>query len=228
MAWIPETEFQSPFARNKREQERIPAFRLDKEPVSRAAYLAFVRSHAGWRRSRVGRLFTDSTYLTSWNGDFQPPSPLEEPVTQVSWFAAKAYCSSLGKRLPATAEWERAILQIPAGMDSAVYFSQILKWYSSPHGPADGKRATAGSRNAYGIRNLFGKVWEWTADFNTAGPSERGELSAKDASFYCGGAAASAAPGTDYATFMRYAFRSSLKPDFTVGALGFRCAQDAP
>jgi formylglycine-generating enzyme required for sulfatase activity len=42
---------------------------------------------------------------------------------------------------------------------------------------------------------------------------------------FCGAGAATAADATDYATFMRYAFRSSLRASYTVRNLGFRCSQ---
>ena len=37
-----------------------------------------------------------------------PGAPAESPVVRVSWFAARAYAAWCGKRLPTTAEWERA------------------------------------------------------------------------------------------------------------------------
>lgn len=43
---------------------------------------------------------------------------------------------------------------------------------------------------------------------------------------FCGAGAVTAADKNDYASFMRIAFRSSLKAGYTAGSLGFRCARD--
>lgn len=205
--------------------ERVEPFRMDIRPVTAREYREFLRTHPDWKRSRVKRLFADSAYLVSWPSDDSPPDGSEGlPVTQVSWYAAKAYCSAIGARLPSTPEWERVAMEVPEGMDSAAYFSRILEWYSRPATSGSAPPDTGRLRNAFGIRDMFGRVWEWTSDFNASGPVDRGEGASKNSSFFCGGAAGSAAPGTDYATFMRYAFRSSLKPDFSLGTLGFRCA----
>jgi formylglycine-generating enzyme required for sulfatase activity len=53
----------------------------------------------------------------------------------------------------------------------------------------------------------------------------RGEAGVEREAF-CGAASQGATDRTDYAAFMRYAFRSSLKPDYTIHNLGFRCAKD--
>jgi formylglycine-generating enzyme required for sulfatase activity len=44
--------------------------------------------------------------------------------------------------------------------------------------------------------------------------------------FYCAAGSAGTANKADYAAYMRYAFRESLQATYTVGSLGFRCAQD--
>jgi len=74
------------------------------------------------------------------------------------------------------------------------------------------------------VFDLHGKVWEWTSDFNAASVLSIQSSEGKGSSFFCGGAGQATADGVDYATFMRYSFRSSLKPNFSVGSLGFRCA----
>src|SRR5271166_1428477 len=86
------------------------AFRLDKTPVTNAQYLDFVRVHPQWRRSQAKSLFVDRRYLSKWRGDLAPPpDAAQAPVTNVSWFAAEAFCEARGLRLPATDEWEYAL-----------------------------------------------------------------------------------------------------------------------
>ncbi len=204
----------------------MPAFRIDTHPVSVEEYLAFLQQHVEWRKSKVKRIFADSTYLHSWKEDLEPSSKnLSSPVTQVSWYAAKAYCEAEGKRLPGTREWERIAQTIPEGQDSADYNAQVLEWYGSPS--SKDSSVDKGSINAYGVHDLFGKIWEWTSDFNREGPE--GMISGdRNNSFFCGGAAGAAKPsGVDYATYMRFAFRSSLKPEYSTASLGFRCATEA-
>ena len=48
-----------------------------------------------------------------------------------------------------------------------------------------------------------------------------------DRKLYCAGGALGATDTRNYAAFMRYAFRSSLKGNYTVPNLGFRGARDA-
>ena len=70
-------------------------------------------------------------------------------------------------------------------------------------------------------------MWEWVDDFNTAmvtGES-RGD-SALDRDLFCGAGSLGVNDPNDYAAFMRFALRSSLKANNTTTALGFRCARD--
>lgn len=205
----------------------MPVFRMDAYPVTVEEYLAFVRQHPEWSKSQVRRIFSDSSYLFSWKDDWTPPSKkLSEPITQVSWYAAKSYCEAKGKRLPGTREWERIAQVIPEGQDSIGYAARVLEWYGRPSG--SDQNEGPGSTNAYGVHDLFGKIWEWTSDFNREGP-EGMASGDRNNTFFCGGAAGSAkGSGVDYATYMRFAFRSSLKPEYSTASLGFRCAEDAP
>src|SRR5690606_1110412 len=118
-AMVPSGYYRFPFlSEGKTRLERVEPFRMDIRPVTVREYHGFLRKHPGWKRSRVKRLFADSVYLASWTSDDSPPAGSDElPVTQVSWYAAKAYCSSVGARLPSTAEWERVALEVPNGMD---------------------------------------------------------------------------------------------------------------
>lgn len=208
----------------------VGAFFMDVTQVTNAQFLDFVTQHPEWRRSQVQRSLADRNYLSHWIGDLDLGNDKlrNAPVTNVSWFAAKACCEAQGKRLPTQDEWEfvaRAdATRLDASSDQA-FLRQLLEWYSKPASSAleDVHHAT---QNVYGLRGLHGLVWEWVSDFNSTlvvGDS-RGNDSL-DRKFFCGAGSLLASDVSNYASFMRYAFRSSLKGSYCVGSLGFRGAK---
>ncbi len=227
MALVPKGEFALPFRKDSAEiRMKVDPFYLDRHAVTYAEFLGFVRSHPNQARSRMKRVFADSAYLKEWKDDSTPPTrAVNSPVTQVSWFAAKAYCSSLEKRLPTTAEWEWAAKSLPPGMDSAGLDRAILDWYAKPSNDRFNPIGS-GSVNGNGIRDLFGLVWEWTSDFDAYGFAGLNQRGVADSAAFCGAGGARATKESDYATYMRWAFRLSLHADYSVGSLGFRCARD--
>lgn len=200
----------------------VAAFELDAVPVTNQEYLEFVTAHPAWRRSSIKPVFADDAYLSHWTDDLIPGplAPPDSPVVQVSWFAARAFAKSMGKRLPTLAEWELA-----ARADESNTVSRILAWYGKPvRGALPPIRSTY--QNAHGVWDLHGLVWEWVDDFNTAlvtGESRADVGLERD--LFCGSGALGASSFDDYAAFMRYAFRSSLQARYTVPNLGFRCAR---
>ncbi|MFN8613640.1 MAG: formylglycine-generating enzyme family protein [Vulcanimicrobiota bacterium] len=200
----------------------VAGYWLDRYPVTNQQFLEFVRTHPEWRRSRVKRIFADQGYLAGWTGDLTfPPGLAQAPVVRVSWFAARAYCRAQGKRLPTQQEWEFA-----AQPGSDQLRQQILEWYGRPT-PVSLPAVQSAPPNAYGACALHGLVWEWVEDFNTllvTGES-RGD-SALERDLYCAGGAVNSLDPSDYATAMRFAFRSSLQARYTVANLGFRAARD--
>lgn len=211
----------------------VPPFLLETRPVTNAEFLAFVAAHPRWRRSRVGPLFADRGYLAHWAGDLElgPGAPADAPVVRVSWFAARAFATARGRRLPTTAEWERAAAAGFTGPDGAkepALQTAILAWLARPT-PAVLPAAGSGRPNHFGLHDLHGLVWEWVDDFATA--MTTGESRADtglERNLFCGGAAAGARDLSDYPAFMRAGLRSSLRAHYTVPNLGFRCAQSLP
>lgn len=207
---------------------RVEAFHIDVEPVTNAQFLAFVSAHPEWRKSRIKALFADERYLKRWPSDLKlmDSQAGDEPVTDVSWFAAEAYCKARGLKLPTTDQWEYALADAGRGQDAVRQRS--LDWFAVPNRtrpPAIG----GGPANGFGVKDLVGLVWEWTLDFDAyAITAESQDPNGKDSASFCGGAAVGAADATDYPAFMRYSMRASLKANYTADNLGFRCAGGAP
>jgi formylglycine-generating enzyme required for sulfatase activity len=207
----------------------VKGFEMDIYPVTNADFLEFVRKNPDWARSSVKRLFADSNYLRHWKDDLTiDPVTALSPVVNVSWFAAKEYCECRGKRLPEVAEWEVAArassTRADAGNDPAFY-KYVLGWLTKPT-PSVLPPVGSTFRNFFGIYDLHGLVWEWTWDFNSAlttGES-RGNGSLDNAMF-CGGGSFGAKDMTNYASFMRFAMRSSVKAKYCVPNMGFRCVK---
>jgi formylglycine-generating enzyme required for sulfatase activity len=210
----------------------VRAFWLDTKPVTNADFLAFVRKNPGWRRDRVKRLFADEHYLGHWAladalGKTAPP---KAPVTEVSWFSAKAYCAAKGARLPNEREWELAALASETKPDASAdpgFVERILAFYAEPASSPLLRDVGLGKPNFWGVHDLHGLVWEWIYDYGASLVSfdsrEKGDV---DRNLFCGASGANARDPSDYASFMRIAFRSSLEASTTTARLGFRCARD--
>ncbi|MBP7951084.1 MAG: SUMF1/EgtB/PvdO family nonheme iron enzyme [Verrucomicrobiales bacterium] len=208
---------------------RTPAYFMGTTPVTNGEFLAFVAAHPEWRRSKVTRSVADVNYLRHWAGDMDlGDTASNAPVVNVSWFAAQAYCESKGLRLPTQDEWEFAgradATRADASADQA-FLRKLLEWYSKP---ATGTlpEVQSAEANIHGLRGMHGLVWEWVQDFNSTlivGDS-RGDDSL-ERKLFCGAGALAASDASNYAAYMRYAFRSSLKGAYCVGSLGFRTAR---
>lgn len=204
----------------------VKSFRMDKTAVTNGEFAEFVKQHPKWQRGKVSTKQAEDKYLIHWvkKGTGYAPKleDANKPVTNVSWFAAHAYCRAQGKRLPTIDEWEYAGMASATqkdGSNEPGFSKVILDWYAN--GGKKGLREVGKDKpNFWGIHDMHGLIWEWTEDFNS------GLLNAASAndSLFCGGGAANSTDPNDYASFMRYGFRLSVKAPFTVKNLGFRCA----
>lgn len=219
--------------RNEPAEITVRPFFLDRTPVTNGDFLDFVREQPRWRRSQVKRLFADAHYLSHWAGDLDlGPNSGElarAPVTRVSWFAAKAYAAWRGARLPTTAEWEFAAAagyESPIGTNEVAFVQALNRWYATPL-PTVLPAVASGRPNFWGVHDLHGLVWEWTADFNTAlvTGDARGDTGL-ERRLFCGAGSADVADRSNFPAFMRYGLRSSLRADYALAHLGFRCARD--
>ncbi len=138
-----------------------------------------------------------------------------QPVVGTSWFEADAYASFRGRRLPTGLEWERGA----RGDDARIY-----PWGDDWDDRACAHR-THGLRTAkpiglfppgpFGLFDMVGSVWQWTAD-------ERGESGPHGASRVVRGGAWNNLPWS-----IGCASRNAYPPQAQFSNLGFRCAADA-
>lgn len=232
MAYIPGGTFIPLYNADSTKVEVDPFF-LDKYPVTNAAFYKFLQDNPKWRKSKILPLFADQGYLRHWPEQLNKINDLgnkiNKPVVNISWFAARSYCKSQGKRLPTADEWEFVALASetkPVGAEDPEFYQKALDWYSKP---SSQELNDIGStfKNYYGVYDMYGLVWEWVQDYNSALlSSDSRQSSSFDTNLFCGGGAAGSTDPSNYVAFMRYAMRASLEANFTVGNLGFRCAKE--
>ena len=211
----------------------LPPFALMKQPVTNAEFLAFVEAHPQWQTNQVPPVFAESRYLQHWAGplDLGTTAKPAQPVVNVSWFAAQAFCEAQAARLPTWNEWEYAAAADASRFDARsdpAWRESILGWYARPSSTPLAEVGQSPA-NAYGVQNFNDLVWEWVEDFSgmlVTGDSRNQQD--PDRLKFCGAGALAVDDRENYAVLMRVALLSSLEAHDTTGNLGFRCAKDIP
>lgn len=163
---------EAPSGSRARYAQTLSPFGLAKTEVTNRQWAAFLAANPRWRPENRETLasegLADQGYLASWSADSAAGTKASQPVTGVSWAAATAYCEWLTSRssgqwkavLPTEAMWEAAARASLA--DPAATTQKKATWSdTSASGPAP---VGASGYDAAGIADLFGNVWEWSAD----------------------------------------------------------------
>ncbi|UKJ08510.1 formylglycine-generating enzyme family protein [Solitalea lacus] len=229
MAYIKEGSYIPLYGNADKPPITVSSFYIDKYPVTNAQFLEFVKKHPEYSKSELKGIYAEKNYLYYWLGNYDYGSQKgNAPVTNVSWFAAKCYCECQGKRLPTMDEWEYIAMADEYSVDARTkeeFNKFILSWYEKPQTFLNQVGSTY--KNKWGVFDMHGLVWEWTFDFNSiflSGESRKDKDT--DKLLFCGSGSVNASDLMDYAAFMRFAFRGSLKANFTTRNLGFRCAKN--
>ena len=199
------------------------------------------------------------TPRANWRHPLGPASSIDglddHPVVHVSWFDAEAYAKWAGKRLPTEAEWEFAAR---GGLEGKKYVwgnepfdeshpqcNNFQGHFPDNNSTKDGFARTSPVKafppNGYGLYDMAGNVWQWTADWylpeayaqragggvvvNPTGPPhsfdprERPpERVHRGGSFLC---------CVGYCFNYRPSARMGCTPDTGMSHIGFRCVRDA-
>lgn len=181
-----------------------------------------------------------------WAHPEGPGSVIEDradhPVVHVSWDDAQAFCAWTASRLPTEAEWEfaarggLATLRFPWGDDlepDGEHRMNVFQGsFPASNTVADGYAGTAPvhafAPNGFGLHQMTGNVWEWTADWfdpayyaaspreDPPGPDAGVARVMRGGSYLC---------HASYCNRYRVDARSSSTPDSSTGNLGFRVAR---
>lgn len=233
----------------------VNSFYMDANEVTVADFAKFVKATKYMTEAeKFGSSGVFDTDAKQWamkpNVSWQHPegenstAAPNEPVCQISWNDAVAYAKWAGKRLPTEAEWEYAAR---GGLKNKEYAwgdelkpnGVIMANYWQGEFPVantneDGfqKRAPVKSfkPNNYGLYDMAGNVWEWTADWyaddyyerspkqNPAGAETGEERVMRGGSWMCAG---------NFCTNYRVAGRSHSTPETGLNNVGFRLVRDA-
>jgi formylglycine-generating enzyme required for sulfatase activity len=216
----------------------VGSFYIDRYEVTNARYKKFLDKNPRWRRDHIEARYHNGNYLKHWDGDNYPKEKADHPVTNVSWYSAVAFCRWEGKRLPTEAEWEYAARGGLSGKafpwgDEPVDKTRANYIGSGIKGTA---RVESYPANGYGLFDMAGNVWEFTADewgpypsSPQVNPVAGGNLFLDD-TFYTvtsrrviRGGSWGGAPVN-----LRVAYRDSHPPEGARDFVGFRCAKSAP
>jgi formylglycine-generating enzyme required for sulfatase activity len=107
---------------------------------------------------------------TSWQKPWKVPAQDDQPVLQVSWHDAQAFCKWLSEkegqeyRLPTEAEWEFACRAGSAGLYSFGNDASEQKAYAIVN-EKEPQRVGLRRPNGFGLFDMDGNAWEWCLDW---------------------------------------------------------------
>ena len=155
-------------------------FYMQEREVTKETYARFLAAVPEWSRANraalAARGLVTEDYLADWD-DGRPAAGREnEPVVYLSAFAAEAFAAWLGEQLPPTPGGGRWLVRLPFEPEWEYAARGGLEGAPYPLGsepPAGHLGAAAAGLlpvgqsppNGYGLRDMLGSVWEWTADW---------------------------------------------------------------
>jgi iron(II)-dependent oxidoreductase len=221
----------------------VPPFLMSEVEISNGLYETFTEENPEWTLANKSSLakekLVDDQYLSDWSNATDQANWKDLPVTNVSFYAAQAFCSWLTSKLPTAysgysvrlpfeSEWEWAArgglvgADYPTGRPSAE--DRFLSEGVEGPSPVGGSLA-----NGYGLRDMTGNVWEWCLDWYSPVKYLFSSLNPDNNSFDSSGelpiGAAKVIRGGSWANeqeLIKVSTRGSQPPEWCTPYLGFR------
>jgi sulfatase modifying factor 1 len=213
-------------------QLELPDYAIDRYEVTVADFRRCVQAGGCDASGMSG--FADAADNFDWvYCNWSKEGKDDHPINCVSWKQASSYCGWADKRLPTEAEWEKAARgtdqrTYPWGDEMISCEYAVTNETGKPGDKGCGRDSTypVGSKpkgaSPYGVQDIVGNVWEWTADVYVAAPGVVEESHGKDHHVGKGGCWGSGNPWNSRISWSHHYsadYRSNVR-------LGFRCAKD--
>jgi serine/threonine-protein kinase len=192
----------------------LDAFWIDETEVTNRMYALCVQAGACQAPPNQSSYMRKNYYADAQYGDY--------PVLYVAWEDANGYCAWAGRALPTEAQWEKAA----RGTDERLYpwgnqtpeLTELKTSFQEDTVQVGSYPEEAGP---YGALDMFGNVWEWTADWCEAYPNG-------DPAAFSVMQTYRVLRGGSYVDVADATTRYCNEPELRMHDIGFRCALSGP
>ncbi len=213
----------------------VNAFYIDKFEITNAQYVEFLKDRQN--RLEDGIIWYEDTderariQLTS--SGWQVVSGFEDhPVTEVTWYGARAYCQWRGGRLPTEAEWEKAarwnpetgeVTLFPWGDDLP---NHTLANYAGGVSRTEPVGSYPAGESAIGLQDMAGNVFEWVNDWHDPNYFSLGDVLNPQGPDSGAFRVIKGGSWGDFNFLIRSANRGAVSPGVAYNFIGFRCVEN--
>jgi len=203
--------------------EDIVEFYIMEKEVTFYDYSLFLNENPNWRIENIDNLISKNMVTKDYLA-FPDSSEKGKPISNISWYAAKAYCDWLETKLPVSmseykiklpseAEWEAA-----ARLDGSSKSKDIFK----DAGTDSAVTADFSRIGKSGLYDLSGNLWEWNENWFFPGDTLNGAFGLKSSYFEGVEKAVRGGSWANSSSEIEISTRGSQNPSWCTPFIGFR------